>query len=177
MGDQREQEIRGLGEKIEERKAAQKRLEPELRNEFQNKLNDFVGQKASQYEEEKNEWMKIFKDEYNKKIQAYKQANRALGGQIRNLHTDKKQKLDTILQKKSQIAQLTQNRRAIEADIDAQRSMYDSTTKTIRDLKAALARKAQEFDELLAARISLEAEVQRYARLVSDEEGRVGLAT
>lgn len=121
--------------------------------------------------------MKIFKDEYNKKIQAYKSKNRTLGTMIRDAHCEKKNFHDTILQKKSQIAELTQTRRGIEADIDNQRAQYDSTTKTIRDLKAALARKAQEFDELLAARISLENEVVRYAELVGAEEKRCNLQT
>lgn len=173
----RTKETEELAAAIETRKDAQKRLEEDLRQEFQDKLNAFVTDKAKRYEAEKGEWMNIFKDEYNVKIQAYKQQNRALGQQIRDAHVDKQKAHDDILSRKSEIARLTQERRTIEVDIDTNRRNYESTNKTIRDLKAALARKSQEFDELLAARVGLEAEVAKYAQVVSNEEQRTGLAT
>lgn len=73
------------------------------------------------------------------------------------------------------MATLTEQRRQIEAEIDSLRADYDETNKTIRNLKAAIARKHQEFDELLAARIKLEAEVKRYETMISAEEFRVGI--
>jgi len=175
--ERRNAETADLTNAIAERKDAQRRLEEDLRQEFQDKLNAFVADKAKRYEAEKGEWMNIFKDEYNVKIQAYKQQNRQLGQQIREAHVTKQKHHDDILSRKSEIAQLTQERRAVEVDIDTNRRNYEATNKVIRDLKAALARKSQEFDELLAARVGLEAEVAKYAAVVAGEEGRLNVAT
>lgn len=172
---EREERIRELGVAIEERKTAQRHLESELRDEFQNKLTAFIEVKCNQYNEDKKEWMNIFRDEYNKKILMYKTSNMSLGSQIQDLLGEKRALLSKIMDRKNTISQMTMERRGIEADIDARRADFDRTSKTIRDLKAALARKKQEYDELLAARIQLENEVKQYASVVSDEEKRVGL--
>lgn len=162
----REQKITELGVAIDDRKEAQRRLEATLRDEFQQKLERFVGDRTDSYEQKKVEWLGIFRDEFNKKVLAFKAKNVDMGKQIRDLYVNKHELLRTILDRKSEIATLTAQRRSIESDISAHRQDFEQTSNDIRNTKAALARKDQEFDELCAAKVKLEAEIGRYRQLL-----------
>jgi len=167
-------EIEGLKNELEERKLAQKRLEKELRDEFQTKLEQFIAKRREQFEREKAEWMKIFKEEYNRKIEAYKTANRDYADQIKSLLEDKARLDDKILDLGTKIKELERENRKLEAEVNAWRRDYDNQQKIIRDLKAALARKNQEFDELLGIKINLQNEIEQYRKVLHNEEDRCG---
>merc|ERR1719204_1889670 len=49
-----------------------------LRQELELKLSAFVEKREEQYKQEKAEWMRIFKDEFNRKLGSYKSANAEL---------------------------------------------------------------------------------------------------
>lgn len=120
------------------------------------------------YEAKKNEWLNIFRDEFNKKVQVFKTKNLEMGRQISDLVGNKRDLLKQILDRKSSIADLTGQRRGLESDISAYRQDFEKTEDSIRNTKAALARKAQEFDELCAAKVKLEAEIGRYRHLLDN---------
>merc|ERR1711881_801565 len=151
-----------------------KRLEKELRDEFQKKLEDFIQKRREQFEREKAEWMKIFKEEYNRKIEAYRTANRDYADQIKGLLEDKARLDDKILDLGTKIKDLERENRKLEAEVNSWRRDYDNQQKIVRDLKAALARKNQEFDELLGIKITLENEIQTYRKILRVEEDRCG---
>merc|ERR1719158_831132 len=167
-------EIEQLKNELEERKLAQKRLEKELRDEFQTKLEQFIAKRREQFEREKAEWMKIFKEEYNRKIEAYKTANRDYADQIKNLLEDKARLDDKIMDLGTKIKELERENRKLETEVNAWRRDYDNQQKIIRDLKAALARKNQEFDELLGIKINLQNEIEQYRKVMRNEEERCG---
>lgn len=168
------EEVNSLKAELEERKLAQKRLEKELRDEFQKKLEDFIQKRREQFEREKAEWMKIFKEEYNRKIEAYKTANRDYADQIKQLMEDKARLDDKIMDLNTKISDLERANRKLESEVSSWRRDYDNQQKIIRDLKAALARKNQEFDELLGIKITLENEIQTYRKILRVEEDRCG---
>jgi len=168
------EEVNNLKAELEERKLAQKRLEKELRDEFQKKLEDFIQKRREQFEREKAEWMKIFKEEYNRKIEAYKTANRDYADQIKQLMEDKARLDDKIMDLNTKIKDLERENRKLETEVNSWRRDYDNQQKIIRDLKAALARKNQEFDELLGIKITLQAEIEQYRKVLRVEEDRCG---
>merc|ERR1711994_1029657 len=49
-----------------------------LRKEGDNKLAEFVQKRELQYKQEKDEWMRIFKEEFNRKLRSFKEANQEL---------------------------------------------------------------------------------------------------
>lgn len=49
-----------------------------LRKEFDQKLAEFVQKREEQYKQEKDEWMRIFKEEFNRKLRSFKEANQEL---------------------------------------------------------------------------------------------------
>jgi len=167
-------EIEQLKNELEERKLAQKRLEKELRDEFQTKLEQFIAKRREQFEREKAEWMKIFKEEYNRKIEAYKTANRDYAEQIKGLLEDKARLDDKIMDLGTKIKELERENRSLETQVNEWRRDYDNQQKIIRDLKAALARKNQEFDELLGVKINLQNEITQYKKVLRTEEDRCG---
>ena len=59
-----------------------------LRKEFDNKLAEFVQKREEQYKQEKDEWMRIFKEEFNRKLRSFKEANQELA------HSNVKQQED-----------------------------------------------------------------------------------
>lgn len=149
-------------------------MEKELRDEFQTKLEQFIAKRREQFEREKAEWMKIFKEEYNRKIEAYKTANRDYADQIKGLLEDKARLDDKILDLGTKIKDLERENRKLEAEVNSWRRDYDNQQKIIRDLKAALARKNQEFDELLGIKINLQNEIAQYRKVIRCEEDRCG---
>merc|ERR1719158_205046 len=168
------EEVANLKNELEERKLAQKRLEKELRDEFQTKLEQFIAKRREQFEREKAEWMKIFKEEYNRKIEAYKTANRDYADQIKNLLEDKARLDDKIMDLGTKIKDLERANAKLESEVNGWRRDYDNQQKIIRDLKAALARKNQEFDELLGIKINLQNEIEQYRKVMRNEEERCG---
>merc|ERR1719478_583570 len=64
----------------------------------------------------------------------------------------------------TKISDLERANRKLETVVNSWRRDYDNQQKIIRDLKAALARKNQEFDELLGIKITLQAEIEQYRK-------------
>jgi len=87
---------------------------------------------------------------------------------------DKARLDDKIMDMNTKIKDLERENRKLETEVNSWRRDYDNQQKIIRDLKAALARKNQEFDELLAVKITLQAEIEQYRKIIRVEEDRCG---
>ena len=71
-------EIDNLRKEIKDLELENNTTQSRLRKEFDNKLADFVNKREEQYKQEKDEWMRIFKEEFNRKLRAFKEANQEL---------------------------------------------------------------------------------------------------
>jgi len=172
----RQKDVNTLRAELRERELAQKRLEKEMREEFEKKLRKWIEERKRQYANEKKEWMKIFEDEYNRKLQNLKDACDAKQAQINQLIMDKNQLNDKILDLNTNISKLESKRNQLENDIVRWRAACDDAQAEIRDLKAVIARKAQEYQELLAAHVPLMAQINRYRAVLAEEEESTGFS-
>jgi len=80
--DETDGQISQLRNELIQRGEAEKRIEEELRHEYQTKLEEFINSRRTAHQAEKEEWMKIFRDEYARKISAYRNANEDYESQI-----------------------------------------------------------------------------------------------
>merc|ERR1712228_352390 len=78
-----------------------------LRKKFDNKLAEFVQKREEQYKQEKDEWMRIFKEEFNRKLRSFKEANQELA------HSNVKQQED-ITDLRTRISKLKQQKTELE---------------------------------------------------------------
>lgn len=170
----RAKDVNTLRAELRERELAQKRLEKEMREEFERKLRKWIEERKRQYAQEKAEWMQIFQDEYNRKLKNLKDANDAKQKQIGQLIADKNDLNDKILDLNTRISGLERERARLENDISQWRTSFDDASAEIRDLKAVIARKAQEYQELLAAHVPLLDQITRYRAVLAEEEDMTG---
>lgn len=71
-------EIDSYKKQINELEVINNSTQTRLRKEFDNKLAEFVQKREEQYKQEKDEWMRIFKEEFNRKLRSFKEANQEL---------------------------------------------------------------------------------------------------
>jgi len=179
-------------EEIEEMRAAIGKLEKEnestqqrLREEFDTKLGEFVTKREEQYRLEKEEWMRIFKDEFNRKLSSYKTANLDLGA-------DNKKKEGDLVELRTRISKLKQQKTELEVvnrdnddeleklrtDLDDLRRTKDEEVKAKnQQLHAERDRYAQkeiEFDELAGVKMQLDAEIELYRSILNEAEEACG---
>lgn len=166
------QAVEALNKDITERKAAQKTLEAELRAEFQKKLEEFISQRRQQYEKEKEDWMRVFKEEYNRKIVAYKEANADYAQQIQQLSEDKATQDGRMGKLKGSNKDLQQQVEQLEAGEVQWRTKHDTVQKSLRETRAALQKRNQEYETLKGENVTLENEITQYEQILGSEENR-----
>lgn len=166
------QAVEALNNDIAERKASQKKLESELRGEFQKKLEEFISQRRQQYEKEKEEWMRVFKEEYNRKIVAYKEANADYAQQIEQLKEDKATQDDRWAKSKSTIKDLQTQVEQLESSEVQWRKKNEVVQRSLRETRSALQKRNQEYEILKSENVNLESEISQYEEILGGEENR-----
>jgi len=168
--------------KLEENTAS---TQDRMRKEFDLKLTDFVTKRESQYTLEKEEWMRIFKDEFNRKLASFKGANRDLGDQNMKLSTeitDLRTRISKLKQQKTELEVTRKNNEEeIERRIDDLDVLRRAKDAEIHDMKTQLdsandrfAAKEIQFDELAGIKLQLDAEIELYRSILNDAEAAQG---
>jgi len=136
-----------------------------MREEFDTKLTEFVQKREDQYRLEKEEWMRIFKEEFNRKLSSYKTANVDLGAdneKKEGLLAELRTRISKLRQQKTELeVQNRNNEEEVEKmrnDLDDLRRTKDEELKAKnqelhaqRDMYKA---KELEFDELAGIKYS-----------------------
>eukprot|EP00484_Ammonia_sp_Unknown_P015122 CAMPEP_0197081440 /NCGR_PEP_ID=MMETSP1384-20130603/214635_1 /TAXON_ID=29189 /ORGANISM="Ammonia sp." /LENGTH=603 /DNA_ID=CAMNT_0042520335 /DNA_START=132 /DNA_END=1944 /DNA_ORIENTATION=- len=179
-------------EEIEHFTEAVKKLELEnsttqsrLRQEFDNKLAEFVQKREEQYKQEKDEWMRIFKEEFNRKLRSFKEANQELS------HSNIKQS-EEIQDLRARISKLKQQKTELEVtnrnneeeieklrnDLDDLRRTKDAEIKLKNSLiiqeRDRFKAKELQFDELAGMKLQLDAEIELYRNILNEAERDCG---
>jgi len=152
-----------------------------VREEFDVKLADFVHKREQQYTVEKEEWMRIFKEEYNRKCASFKEANRDLGDANSKLTTevtDLRTRMSKLKQQKTELdAARHQNEEEIERLHDDYDTMRAAKDAEIHDLKSRMdaaedrfTAKEIQFDELAGIKLQLDAEIELYRSILNEAE-------
>jgi len=156
-----------------------------MRKEFDSKLADFVTKRESQYNLEKDEWMRIFKDEFNRKLACFKEANKDLAEQNTKLSQqigDLRTRISKLKQQKTELEQTRKsNEEEIERRIDDLDVLRRAKDAEIHDMKTRLDEasdrfKAKEiqFDELASIKLQLDAEIELYRSILNEAEEACG---
>lgn len=156
-----------------------------LRKEFDNKLAEFVQKREEQYKQEKDEWMRIFKEEFNRKLRSFKEANQELS------HSNVKQS-EEITDLRARISKLKQQKTELEVE---NRNNEEETDKLRNDLDDLRRTKDQEikmkntlilqerdrykakelqFDELAGIKLQLDSEIELYRNILNEAEQEIG---
>ena len=85
---EKEDEVNKLSNKLNSLQVDRDSQSQRLRQEFDQKLTDYISKREEQYKEEKNEWMRIFKEEFNRKLRTYKENNYDLEHSNQKLNTE-----------------------------------------------------------------------------------------
>lgn len=174
--------LRAEIQKLEENTAS---TQDRMRKEFDHKLAEFVAKRESQYTLEKEEWMRIFKDEFNRKLASFKGANRDLGDQNMKLNTEITELRTRISKLKQQKTELEVTRKNNEEEIERRIDDLDVLRRAkdaeIHDMKSHLdsandrfAAKEIQFDELAGIKLQLDAEIELYRSILNDAEAAQG---
>merc|ERR1712228_1005410 len=152
-----------------------------LRKEFDNKLAEFVQKREEQYKQEKDEWMRIFKEEFNRKLRSFKEANQELA------HSNVKQQED-ITDLRTRISKLKQQKTELEVtnrnseeeaeklrnDLDDLRRSKDNELKIKNALlfqeRDRFKAKELQFDELAGIKLQLDSEIELYRNILNEAE-------
>merc|ERR1712228_260038 len=156
-----------------------------LRKEFDNKLAEFVQKREEQYKQEKDEWMRIFKEEFNRKLRSFKEANQELS------HSNVKQS-EEITDLRTRISKLKQQKTELEVqnrnndeEMEKLRNDWDELRRTkdneIKMKNAMILQerdryKAKElqFDELAGIKLQLDSEIELYRNILNEAEEECG---
>jgi len=156
-----------------------------LRKEFDNKLAEFVQKREEQYKQEKDEWMRIFKEEFNRKLRSFKEANQELA------HSNVKQQED-ITDLRTRISKLKQQKTELEVqnrnneeeaeklrnDLDDLRRSKDAELKVKNALllqeRDRYKAKELQFDELAGIKLQLDSEIELYRNILNEAEQECG---
>merc|ERR1719204_1026081 len=110
-----------------------------LRQELELKLSAFVEKREEQYKQEKAEWMRIFKDEFNRKLGSYKSANAELKSSNCKLNDEIGELRTRLAKLKAQKTELEvalreseEEQERMRVDIDERRRRQDTETKTLK---------------------------------------------
>jgi len=156
-----------------------------LRKEFDNKLAEFVQKREEQYKQEKDEWMRIFKEEFNRKLRSFKEANQELS------HSNVKQS-EEITDLRTRISKLKQQKTELEVqnrnndeEMEKLRNDWDELRRTkdneIKMKNAMILQerdryKAKElqFEELAGIKLQLDSEIELYRNILNEAEQASG---
>jgi len=131
--------------------------------------------RRQQYAKEKEHWMGLFNEEYNRKILAYKEANNDFSQQIRALKDDKSHLEDKVQEMETKNRALEKARSYIERDYINGRKQCEEIQKSCRALKDQCKQKDQAFEVLMGTKINLEIEIQNYRKVLETEMNDLGI--
>merc|ERR1719456_710411 len=155
--EQSDNDINNLKTELQQRGQAEARIEQELCSEYQAKLEDFINSRRKAHQAEKEEWMKIFRDEYARKISAYRNANEDYAAQIAQLRSDRVVLQDKVDDLDVKIANINRDIVKFTSERDRFGQMVDENNSKINALRGLLRQKTDEFDEMLKFKENLEA--------------------
>jgi len=181
----KDEEIQRQRAKINHLEEHMEETQARLRQEFDDKINEFVTKREAQYNLEKDEWMRIFKDEFNRKIQSYKTANEDLGADNQKKDGDLADLRTRISKLRQQKTELEVVNRGNEEEIDKMRNDLDDLRRTKdEEVKAKnqqlhaerdrYKQKELEFDELAGIKVQLDAEIELYRSILNEAEEACG---
>jgi len=156
-----------------------------VRNEYDQKLKDFVDKREEQYKLEKDEWMRILKEEYNRKIRAFKEANDELAGANQKNEeelNDLRSRLAQLKQSKTEMEVVNRNLEEeldkVRTDLDGLRQVKDEEirqkTALLNEFKDKFKQKEIEFDEINGIKKQLSQEIDLYRQILSEAEKLAG---
>jgi len=172
--DETDGQIANLRNELLQRGEAEKRIEEELRTEYQLKLEEFIQNRRKAHQNEKEEWMKIFRDEYARKISAYRNANEDYESQIAQLRGDRVVLADKVADLDVKIDNIQRDIAKFTSERDRFAAMVKENRQKIDALRGVLRQKTDEFDEMLKHKETLENEIQEYWAILGSEERRLG---
>eukprot|EP01084_Bolivina_argentea_P062437 114177_1 len=185
---EKESEIDELKGEISELLVCNNDTQSRLRSEFDNKLADFVSKREDQYKQEKDEWMRIFKEEFNRKLRSFKEANQELS------HCNIKQseenvelrgRISKLKSQKTELEVLNRNleeeNEKLRNDLDDLRRQKDLEIKhkntQILQSKDKYKAKELQFEELAGIKLQLDAEIELYRNILNDAEKECGYSS
>jgi len=156
-----------------------------LREEFDAKLGEFVAKREDQYKLEKEEWMRIFKDEFNRKLAAYKGANDDLAADNKQKEGELKDLRSRLSKSRARWTELEAVCRGAEEEAESLRNALDAVRRakdeelkeSKQQLLAVVDRmkaKELEFDELASIKMQLDAEIELYRSILNEAEAECG---
>jgi len=156
-----------------------------LRQEFDGKLAEFVQKREDQYLAEKDEWMRIFKDEFNRKLSSFKEANQDLSHTNVTLSEEIADLRTRLSKRTQQKTELEIKLRAAEEESEKLRCDQDDLRDAhARELKVKNAQLIQErdrykakelqFDELAGIKLQLDSEIELYRNILNEAEQAQG---
>jgi len=181
----KDEEIQRQRAKISHLEEHMEETQARLRQEFDDKINEFVTKREAQYNLEKDEWMRIFKDEFNRKIQSYKTANEDLGADNKKKDGDLADLRTRISKLRQQKTELEVLNRGNEEEVEKMRNDLDDLRRTKdEEVKAKnqqlhaerdrYKQKELEFDELAGIKVQLDAEIELYRSILNEAEEACG---
>jgi len=160
-------------------------LNIKLRKEFDSKIAEFIKKRDLQYNQEKEQWLKTFKAEYNRKLRSVNESNYDLTHETKQLNqaiNDYKQRLSKIKSYKTELEILNRNN---EEEIEKLRNQLDSMKKRknetikvknviIADLREKYKLKEIEFNDMSSIKTQLSNEIDLYRKIMNAAEKEAG---
>lgn len=182
---EKNEEIMSQREQINNLEAHNDATQARLREEFDTKLGEFVTKREDQYKLEKEEWMRIFKDEFNRKLGSYKKANEDLGADNMKKEKELADLRTRISKLRQQKTELEVQNRNHEEEVDKMRNDLDELRRTkdaelkvknqeLHEEHDRFAQKELEFDELAGIKVQLDAEIELYRSILNEAEEACG---
>jgi len=179
------QEIENLRTKIKNLEMASNTTQTRLRKEFDQKLAEFVQKREEQYKQEKDEWMRIFKEEFNRKLRSFKEANQELSHvnvKQSEENTDLRTRISKLKQQKTEIEvtcrELEEETEKLRTDLDDIRRLKDAEIKSknqiIMQQRDEYKAKELQFDELAGIKLQLDSEIELYRNILNEAEQASG---
>jgi len=178
-------ELDNLKKQLKELELTHNSTQTRLRQEFDQKLAEFVTNREQQYETEKAEWMRIFKEEFNRKLRSFKEANQELShANVKQSEeiTDLRTRMSKLKQQKTELEVLNRNieedAEKLRTDLDNLRRQKDEEIKqknaVILQQRDAYKAKELQFDELASIKMQLDSEIELYRNILNDAEQECG---
>jgi len=182
---EKNEEIDNQRTQIQKLQTQNEAIRARLRKEFDDKLGVYVQKREDQYRLEKEEWMRIFKDEYNRKISSFKSANEEMAADNKKKEgelTDLRTRISKLRQQKTELEVQHRNTEEevekLRNDLDDLRRTKDdeiqSKNKELHGLNDQYTAKCIEFDELAGIKVQLDAEIELYRSILNEAEEACG---
>jgi len=180
----REEEVKLLEEDLRKMKEEQQQQETLLRDQFQEELNNYLKIRESEYQQEKDELIKVLKEEHAKNILSHKEILTSKNHDIENLKDTnaRLKKISDGAQKEKdkfgkQKKKLESKVKKLDMQLQGERvkngKILKEKEKLLGNLREKYLGKATELKELTQAHTLLSRELQVYREMIFSEEERM----